>query len=220
MKTVELFSGSGSFSRYAKKIGWETYQIDNQEFETTDWVTDLLTTTPEEIIDRIGGKPDIIWASPPCKWFSLNTAHMYWDMNLQPKVNDLQNWFIPNSKPPAVQGIQLVKRTERLIRGLDAKYWFVENPVGMLRKLPYMKWAPVHQTIDYCQYGDTRKKPTDIWSNVKWPARRRCRPNICNHERTNGNLGGTRGLANSYERAKIPEGLFWELCNWILDNEE
>ena len=26
MKTVELFSGSGSFSRYAKKIGWETYQ--------------------------------------------------------------------------------------------------------------------------------------------------------------------------------------------------
>jgi site-specific DNA-cytosine methylase len=219
MKTVELFAGSGSFSKHIQSRGWNTYQIDNQQFKGTDWVTDLASIQPEEIQERIGGTPDVLWASPPCRWFSLNTAHQYWNPDLQPKKTEIDDWFLPDSEPPAIQGIRLVQHTQRIIEALQPRYWFVENPVGMLRKLPYMQWAPVRQTIDYCQYGDTRKKPTDIWSNLEWPARRRCRPNICGHERTDGNKGGTRGLANSYERAKIPEGLFWEIANWIEGRE-
>lgn len=215
MVTLELFAGSGSFSRQARKRGWQTLEIDKYQFKGTDLVQDILTVTPE-LIRQHTGPIDILWASPPCNYFSLNSASLYWD-GLEPKSNPRHDWFLSDEPAPAWEGIRWVQHTQYLIESLQPRYWFVENPVGMLRKLPYMQWAPVHQTIDYCQYGDLRrKKPTDIWSNVQWPARRRCKPAYCYHQRTRGHLGGTRGLPTSYERSQIPPQLFNDIFDWIL----
>ncbi len=109
-----------------------------------------------------------------------------------------------------------------IINYLRPKYFYIENPRGVLRKLglipdEYLK------TAWYCQYGDTRAKPTDIWTNNSSWIPKRCRNNLhpeqitlfkeCGHEvAPRGSKTGTQGLKNAYERSKVPE----DLCNEIL----
>jgi hypothetical protein len=55
-----------------------------------------------------------------------------------------------------------------LINELNPRYWFIENPRGGMRKMNFMQELPRY-TITYCQYGDKRMKPTDIWTNHPAP---------------------------------------------------
>lgn len=49
----------------------------------------------------------------------------------------------------------------QLIKDLNPKYYFIENPRGGMRKMSFMEGLPRY-TVTYCQYGDFRMKPTDI----------------------------------------------------------
>jgi len=90
----------------------------------------------------------------------------------------------------------------------------------MLRKMDYMQYM-ARAKITYCQYGDTRMKPTDIWSNNimslfnpnGWDPRPPCRVRgKCHESAPRGSKTGTQGLKNNYERSKIPA----ELCEEII----
>ena len=78
-------------------------------------------------------------------------------------------------------------------------------------------------TVWYCQYGDKRAKPTDIWTNnlysifntEGWNPRPECwngRKN-CHEESPRGSKTGTQGMKGNYERSKIPK----ELCEEIIN---
>ncbi len=70
-------------------------------------------------------------------------------------------------------------------------------------------------TVTYCQYGDTRMKPTDIWTNHPNPKFKPCCHNgdSCHIPAPRGSKTGTQGLKGSIERAIIPE----QLCEHIVD---
>ena len=98
----------------------------------------------------------------------------------------------------------------------------MENPRGKLRKLPVVNRLE-RATVWYCKYGDSRAKPTDIWSNhiysmfnkEGWQPREICfnGNKNCHHESApRGSRTGTQGLKGSYDRSKIPN----ELCLEIL----
>ena len=90
--------------------------------------------------------------------------------------------------------------------------------------MPWMEYHPIRNTVWYCQYGDDRAKPTDIWTNNQgWIPRPICHNkrkdkecNIihhCHHEAApRGSKTGTQGKKGSYERNKIP----YELCKEVL----
>jgi hypothetical protein len=91
-----------------------------------------------------------------------------------------------------------------------------------MRKMFFMNGIP-RTTVWYCRYGDTRAKPTDIWSNHiyslfnknGWQPKQECfnGNKKCHHESApRGSRTGTQGLKNNYERSKIP----YELCKEIL----
>ena len=92
----------------------------------------------------------------------------------------------------------------------------------MMRKMPQLKeFKPFLQTPWYCQYGDKRAKPTDIWSNVNWKSKR-CKPNsqTCNHERApRGSKTGTQGVKGAYNRSIVPKELCVDICNAIINNK-
>ena len=69
-------------------------------------------------------------------------------------------------------------------------------------------------TVTYCQYGDERMKPTDIWTNSDvWVPRPMCKNGSpCHVAAPRGSKTGTQGRSNAYERSKIPE----DLCREIL----
>jgi len=199
MKVLELFAGSRSIGKVANRLSFDVYSSDIEQFGGIDYVTDIL----EFDVTKIPFKPDIIWASCPCTAFSVAAIGKNWT-----KVGDD---YIPKN-PRAEFGLKLVQKTLEIIQHFNPTYFFIENPRGMLRKMPIMADLP-RQGVTYCQYGDTRMKPTDIWTNsTKWIPRPMCKNgDPCHVAAPRGSKTGTQGLKGSYERSKIPEDLCYEI---------
>ena len=206
MKVLELFAGSRSIGKAAESLGYEVYSSDLNAFEGIDYPIDIL----EFDTTKVPFKPDIIWASPPCTYFSVASIGKHWNKDHTPKTEQ------------AVFGVKVVSKTIQIIKDLNAKYWYIENPRGKLRKLDFMQPLP-RTTVWYCTYGDKRAKPTDIWTNNLrsvfnpdgWQPRPQCfnGNKNCHHESApRGSKTGTQGLKGNYERSKIPN----ELCLEIL----
>jgi len=206
MKVLELFAGSRSIGKAAESLGYEVYSSDLNDFEGIDYPIDIL----EFDITKVPFKPDIIWASPPCTYFSVASIGKHWNKDHTPKTEQ------------AIFGVKVVNKTIQIIKELNPKYWYIENPRGKLRKLDFMQPLP-RTTVWYCTYGDKRAKPTDIWTNNLrsvfnpdgWQPRPECfnGNKNCHHESApRGSRTGTQGLKGNYERSKIPN----ELCLEIL----
>lgn len=80
--------------------------------------------------------------------------------------------------------------------------------------MDFMNGLPRY-TVTYCQYGDNRMKPTDIWTNHPNPQfKPMCRKgDPCHVRAPRGSRTGTQGLKGSVERSRIPK----ELCEHIVD---
>jgi hypothetical protein len=203
LKVLDLFAGSRSFSKQAQLMGMETFTSDINAFEGIDYVTNIL----EFDVNRLPWKPDVIWASPPCTCFSVASIG--------------RNWQLPDRTPKtpgALLAITIVQKTADIIRQLNPTHFFIENPRGMLRTLPTLGHIPYLQTVTYCQYGDTRMKPTDIWTNSHtWHPRPACKNgDTCHTAAPRGSITGTQGLKNAYERSKVPEALCIEILESCL----
>jgi len=208
MKLLELFAGSRSVGNVAETMGFEVFSLDIHPFKGIDLVGDILDVT----IDQIPFVPDVIWASPPCTFFSVASIGHHWNKDHTPKTKE------------AVLGVAIVQKTLDIIDAFpDAKY-FIENPRGKLRKLDVMADRP-RTTVMYCKYGDMRMKPTDIWSNhidnvfqSGWMPRAECwnGNKSCHHEPApRGSKTGTQGMANAYEKSKIPVELVTEILSSV-----
>ena len=197
MKVLELFAGSCSFSNVAKEYGYETFTTDYNNFEGIDYVTDILDFDYNEL----PYKPDIIWASPPCTYFSVASIGKHWNVDHTPKSKE------------AITGMAIVNKTKEIINTLQPKYFVIENPRGKLRKLDLLD-SFNRVTVTYCQYGDNRMKPTDLWHNLGWIPRLMCKNGMpCHVAAPRGSQTGTQGLKGNYERSKVP----YELCKEILE---
>ena len=202
MKVLELFAGSRSVGKVADQLGWEVFSSDFEAFEGIDYQIDILKFD----VSKVPFKPDIIWASPPCTGFSVAAIGRNWEKT--------ETDAIPKTDTARL-GIELVKKTIEIIDHFQPQYFFIENPRGMLRKLEIVQRFK-RQGVTYCQYGDDRMKPTDIWTNSdKWIPRPMCKNgDSCHISAPRGSSTGTQGLANAYERSKIPK----ELCLEILQS--
>lgn len=80
--------------------------------------------------------------------------------------------------------------------------------------MDFMQGLPRY-TVTYCQYGDERMKPTDIWTNHPNP---QFKPpchygDPCHVPAPRGAKTGTQGLENAIQKAIIPKAL----CEHIVD---
>ena len=209
MKVLELFAGSRSVGKAAESLGYEVFSSDILPMENIDYVVDILDFDT----NKVPFKPDIIWASPPCTYFSVASIGTHWNLDNTPKTKS------------AELGMMIVQKTLEIISVLNPDFYFVENPRGKLRKLKIMRGLP-RITVWYCAYGDTRAKPTDIWSNnirslfnqEGWQPRPECHNNNhhCHHEDApRGSVSGTQGLKGNYERSKIPNDFCVEVLKSV-----
>jgi len=200
MKVLELYAGSRSKGKAAESLGFEVFSSDVTDFGGIHYVVDILKFD----VTKVPFKPDIIWASPPCTGFSVAALGHHWTGG--------KGAYIPKTDT-AKLGILLAKKTIEIIKHFDPEFYFIENPRGVLRKMPFMQDMKRH-TVTYCQYGDTRMKPTDIWTNSDlWIPRPMCKNGSpCHVAAPRGSKTGTQGLKGNFERSKIPE----ELCLEVL----
>lgn len=202
MKTLELFCGTKSFTKVAEQYGFEAVTLDNKnEFDPT--ILQDILDIPDNYFKE--GEFDIVWASPPCTAFSVASIGKNWTKgSLVPKTQN------------AMLGLALLEKTLRIIENIKPKYYFIENPRGMMRKMDCMQ-SFHRKTVTYCQYGDTRMKPTDIWTNlIQWNPKPTCKNgDSCHVSAPRGSRTGTQGLSNATERGRIPPEIFREIFGVI-----
>ena len=200
---LELFAGSRCIGNAADKLGINVFSIDWSPYENIDLTIDIEELKKEQVPFI----PDAIWASPDCTTYSIAAVSSHRINSIEPKSDYAIKCDNVNK-----HWISLIK--EWLIINPNLVF-FIENPRGMLRKMPFMQEFKRH-TVWYCTYGDDRAKPTDIWTNSKnWKPREVCHNGNknCHHQPApRGSKTGTQGKKGSYERSKIPN----ELCNEIL----
>ena len=157
---VELFSGTGSFGRAARRearrFGLQfkllsldihpryhpTHCVDILQWDYKDALRDFLP--PEE-----KRKDHIVWvhASPPCGAYSYTRAY--------------------RGAREFSQADAIVKRALRIIRHARPDFWTLENPKGYLRKRPFMRRLHMFEHLtSYCHFGSNFRKDTNIWTNV------------------------------------------------------
>lgn len=203
MIVFDFFAGTGSATKPFRDQGHKVIKVElNPLFEAEE--RDILKLSANELIAKYG-RPDFIWASPPCQSFSVASIGRHWTIDKKPKTET------------ARLAIELVGHTLKLINELNPYMgWLMENPRGMLRKQPIMKDLP-RKTITYCQYGDNRMKPTDLWGYLdKWVGRPPCKNGDNCHQRApRGSTTGTQGIKGAKNRSMIPYELGKELLNAI-----
>lgn len=205
MRILELFCGTKSISKVFEARGHDTYTVDYNPDLEPDLCIDIMNLTAEMVREKFG-QPDIIWASPDCTSYSIAAISHHRtkeeDGNLAPKSDYAK--YCDNVN---VHMINLIKE-------LNPKYFFIENPRGGMRKMNFIKDFPRY-TVTYCAYGDKRMKPTDIWTNHPNPNFKSTCKNgdTCHEAAPRGSKTGTQGLKNAKDRGVIPP----MLCEHVVD---
>lgn len=227
MKVLELFAGTRSIGKAFEAKGHEVFSIEwDKSFDNIDLYADILTVTADDILEKFG-RPDVIWASPDCTTFSIAAISHHRRKN--PVTGNLD---------PVSEYARFCDKVDQhvldLIRELNPKFYFIENPRGGMRKMTWMQGLPRY-TVTYCQYEldkpvqERRMKPTDIWTNHPRPDFKPiCKNGDPCHARAPRSatvrklkaqgvklqLGGTQyGMTCSKDRSTIPAAL----CEHIVD---
>lgn len=206
MIVLDLFCGTKSIAKAFEARGHTVYTVDWDKRFNLDLAADIGTLTANDIIDLCGCFPDVIWASPDCTTYSVAAISTHRRKEPNGSLSPVTEY--------AKRCDEINEHLIALIKGLNPRYWFIENPVGGLRKMDFMQKLPRH-TVTYCQYVERRQKPTDIWTNHPDPKfKPQCKRGApCHDAAPRGAKTGTQSLKNRIEKARIPE----MLCNHIVD---
>lgn len=212
MKVLELFAGTRSIGKAFEAAGHEVFSVEwDKNFENIDLYADIMTVTAEDILQKFG-RPDVIWASPDCTTFSIAAISHHRRKN--PETGNLD---------PVSDYAKFCDTVDQhmidLIRELNPKFYFIENPRGGMRKMTWMQGLPRY-TVTYCKYeldkpvNERRMKPTDIWTNHPNPQFRPMCKNgdTCHAAAPRGSATGTQGIKGSKDRSVIPR----MLCEHIV----
>lgn len=197
MKVLDLFAGLKGWSQPFADRGHECFSIDIDSKFDVSVHADILTFD----IHQLPFKPDIILASPPCEGFSVMNIGRNWTREHQPKTETAQ------------MALSLIIRTLNIIEQIQPQFFIIENPRAKLRRLAPMADLE-RRTVTYCQYGEHRMKPTDLWGGfppsllLKPPCKNGA---SCHIRAPRGSRTGTQGMDSALS-AKIPYALALNVC--------
>lgn len=123
MRVLELFAGTRSIGKAFEARGHQVFSIDwSTDFEDIDWNVDISLITADDIL-QLFGRPDVIWASPDCTTYSVAAI----------SYHRRRDGATGNLEPVSEYATQCDATNEHvidLIKDLNPKVWFIENPRG------------------------------------------------------------------------------------------
>lgn len=226
---VSLFHGMGSWTEPMGDNVNIWSNDNNIDFKDhTTHIGDFMDIEADTIREYFNGERiDFLAASIPCQCFSVASIGVHWGggaFGYRPKTQ------------AAFESIALVRHTMKIIAALDPRYFVIENPRGMLRKLGPLNHLE-RVTVWYCQYGPTagvlRAKPTDLWGVFppSWKPRPPCKNHTfengvktsthCNHEAARRGMdSGNNRIRGAVLRSLVPQELCQELWAAVISKND
>lgn len=206
LNILDLFAGTGSSTMAFVDRGHQVITVELNPAHNPDVVEDVTQLSPECLMHEFG-QFDFIWASPPCTAFSVASIGHHWQGDANGKSPKTQ---------AAIDAQETVRATLELIERMNPTVGFLmENPRGILRKLPVVSGYR-RETVTYCQYGDFRMKPTDLWGGIgpeKWLPSRSCgNGDPCHEAAPRGARTGSQGIVGARDRSRVPYRLSTEIA--------
>ncbi len=157
---IDVFSGSGSFSKVAHSFGYEVISIDNRRRKG------VCEPTIKADILKVGSsffksmKPKIMWFGLPCDIWSNANGGFHLTKNYEPRTEK------------ARRHLQIFEKSTSMIKETMPDFFFIENPRGKLKNYPgLLKFMEeTDSVIKECtlsSYGFPTTKPTIIITNFK-----------------------------------------------------
>jgi len=206
MKTLELFSGTQSFTKGVKVWDSEAHTI------TVDILPKFNPTIVCDILDLDyhqwkEGEFDIVWCSPPCTEYSKAKTR---------GTRDLSG------------ADRLVAKCFEILDYLKPKIWILEN-VGtglLVKRMEQIRPGLKSVFVDYCCYGKPYRKRTVFWSNMDFKlelcqGEGKCKGMIDGKHKGscgNGNKKyNSAGISSVWEKDSIPEELILTLLDQMYE---
>ena len=203
---LELFAGTKSVSRVARRQGWDCVSLDICGRHAPDLQMSILdfdeSAYPRDAFH-------FIWASPPCEAFSIA------------KVRG-RGGCAQLLEADMVKAEALVAKTTRILAHFSAAHYCVENPKGsrLWSREVARELLARSVLVSYCQFGYNYRKTTRLavsfpLSLPVCPGAGRCAKMVgtkhLQHAQRGG--GGAEGrLSNTLDQLhSIPEGLVEDL---------
>lgn len=200
MKVLDLFCGRKGWSAAFAERGHEVVTLDFDGKFSPTYCADVME------VESVKGF-DVVLASPDCRCFSVAALSRNWEMlpggSFRPRNAD------------AAHQLVVVNHAVSLIKASGCQFFAVENPQAMMRKVvPSLRDLP-RATVTYCQYGEARMKPTDIWGVFpeSWVPKRCDYGDPCHPYTPRGcKTVGTQAIDGADKRAMIPKPLSLDFC--------
>lgn len=211
LKVLELFAGTRSIGRAFEKNEHEVFSIDwDRQFQDINMFVDIGELSAATILQAFGS-PDIIFASPDCTSYSVAGISHHRRKEASGNLAPISDY--------AKFCDEVNSNMMKLIKDLNPKLFFIENPRGGFRKMNFVQGINCF-TVTYCQYeldkplNQRRMKPTDIFTNHNEPNfKPSCKNGMpCHVQAKRGSQTGTQGIKGTVDRSRIPEAL----CNHIV----
>lgn len=146
MKVLELFAGTRSIGKAFEARGHEVFSVEwDKKFDNIDLYKDIGELTAKEIIEKFG-YPDVCWLSFDCTSYSISAISHH------RRKNEVTGNLDPVSDYAKFCD-KVNQHCLELLKELNPKVYFIENPRGGLRKMTWMQDIPRY-TVTYCQYNN------------------------------------------------------------------
>ena len=193
---LELCCGTKSVGKVFEALGWTVTSVDFDPQFAPTLCMDVHDLRPE----MIGGKVDLVWASPLCTHYSRARTKARTPRDLE------------GSDALVQKCLDLADQFKCKLKTRD-----------VVKDIPF-------RVVDYCKYADDRfahraRKRTAIWTDTNWqPTRPLCQKdcgNCANGRHTeSAQRGPNRGNGSRHtlhELYAIPPALVEDIATWVND---
>jgi hypothetical protein len=208
-RVLDLFAGLGGFSSaFEESERWRVTTVDIAERFDPDIQADVFELRPSDFSGRAF---DVVLAGVSCQFLSTCGNHEKWD-------HEEKEPAAPESRG----AVALFYHTLGLIRALNPKYWYVENP-----RRSRIRWfiGLPDEWVSYCQYGMDYQKQTGFWGEFAPMTFEQCSGEGSCHNNNSAHDGYSAVQSmpsDTAERAKVPDELsaaIRDACEAALDGE-
>ena len=158
MKLLELFSGTHSIGKVAKKLNYEVYSLDRDigaecplgsDYKSDKHFKEDIMTWDYKQYPK--GYFKVITASPVCLWWSI-LRNTWIGRKMKSKgdriiTKEILEEDIKNLGEP------MVDKVFEIIEYFEPQYWWIENPATSKMK-EYIPEIVPNIVVDYCKYSD------------------------------------------------------------------